>query len=187
MHKKISSTKAFTLIELLVVIAIIGILSSVVVVNFTSGTKEARDAGRVRELYQIGHALQMYFSDNGEYPDNSDTDTNCSLHGVEWDKGHMDLGADDFLQLLVDDNTLSIVPRETMVIQDPSASECVYRYAKVDDPCGCTGTYAILYTACETGTCPVEGRPACCTDADWFEGSAEFDPYDILIFLEQPN
>lgn len=181
-------TKGFTLLELLVVIAIIGVLASIVTVNFVSGAREARDAGRVREVYQIGHALQMYFSNRGEYPDNTDTDENCSLHGIDWDQGHMVLGeGDGFLKPILDDDLLTSVPREKYDVKDPSGSSCVYRYARVEDPCGCEGTYAILYATCESNQCPVEGRPACCTDEAWFEGRDEFDPYDILIFLRQPD
>lgn len=180
--------RGFTLLELLLVIAIIGVLASIVVVNFLTGAREARDAGRVRELYQIGHALQMYVSNHGEYPDNTDADEDCLVHDVNWDKGHMALGVDDtFVQPLVDDKTLTATPRERADITDPSGSDCVYRYVKMEDPCGCEGTYAILYGTCETRNCPVEGRPACCTDVDWFEGTVESDAYDIFIFLEQPD
>jgi len=188
-NKSRTLKKGFTLIELLIVMAIIGILSSIVAVNFVSGSREARDARRVREVYQIGHALQMYYSETGEYPDNTDSDdAGCDLHGVTWDKGHIDLGATDtFIKPILDNDIVTTIPVELDAITDPSASTCLYRYAKVVNPCGCTGTYAILYAACEGNQCPVEGRPSCCTDAAWFEGTAEFDPYDIFIMLEEPE
>jgi len=180
--------KGFTLLELLIVISIIGILSSIVVVNFANGSKQARDARRVQEVYQIGHALQMYYSDEGKYPDNTDSDDeSCSLHGITWDKGHLSSGVDDFIKPIIDEGIITVIPVEISDVTDPSESACVYRYAKVVDPCGCDGTYAILYATCESNQCPIEGRPACCTDADWFEGTAEFDPYDILIMLEEPE
>lgn len=175
----------FTLIELLVVIAIIGILASVVVVNFATGAREARDAKRVQELYQIGHALQIYYSEKGVYPDNTDTDAACNLHGIAWDAGNLALGADDFVKPLIDEKALSSTPREWTDIKDPSGSSCVYRYAKVENPCGCSGTYAILYGACETDSCPIGERPACCTDVAWFEAGVGYDEYDVAIFLKQ--
>lgn len=187
-NKKNSLNEGFTLLELLVVMAIIGILASIVIVNFSSSSAEARDARRVREVYQIGHALQMYYSDKGEYPDNTDSDdAGCSLHGITWDKGHIDLGDDDFIKQILDEGIISMMPVEMNDITDPSGSDCLFRYAKVDNPCGCTGTYAILYATCESNQCPIEGRPACCTDPNWFEGTAEFDPYDIFIMLEEPG
>lgn len=184
----LSKAEGFTLLELLIVMAIIGILASIVAVNFVSGSREARDARRVREVYQIGHALQMYYAEEGKYPDNTDSnDTGCDLHGVTWDKGHTDLGADDFIKPILDNDLVTTIPVELNTITDPSDSTCLYRYAKVVNPCGCTGTYAILYAACEGNQCPVEGRPSCCTDVTWFEGAAEFDPYDILIMLKEPE
>jgi len=183
-----NTNKGFTLLELLVVMAIIGILAAVVMVNFASGSREARDARRVREVYQIGHALQMYYSSQGEYPDNTDSnDADCDLHGVTWDKGHFDLGVDDFIKPIIDEDIVTVIPVELDDITDPSESDCLFRYAKVVDPCGCEGTYAILYAACEGNQCPIEGRPSCCTDAGWFEGTAEFDPYDIFIMLKEPD
>jgi type II secretion system protein G len=60
--------RGFTLIELLVVIAIIGILSSIVIVSLTSARAKARDAKRVSELKEIQTALEVYYTNNGEYP-----------------------------------------------------------------------------------------------------------------------
>ncbi len=60
--------KGFTLIELLVVIAIIGILSSVLMVNFIGVRQRARDAQRKTHLKQLQSAFEVYRSDNGHYP-----------------------------------------------------------------------------------------------------------------------
>ncbi|MCL5795363.1 MAG: type II secretion system protein GspG [Patescibacteria group bacterium] len=60
--------KAFTLVELLVVIAIIGILSSVVVVNYSSSKAKARDAKRKTDLMTIQSALELYYADKKTYP-----------------------------------------------------------------------------------------------------------------------
>lgn len=64
------STRGFTLIELLVVIAIIGILASVVLASLNASREKARDVTRVSQLVEIKKALEIYFIDNGEYPDN---------------------------------------------------------------------------------------------------------------------
>ena len=61
--------KGFTLIELLVVIAIIGLLSTLAVVALNSAREKARDAKRVSDVKQVQTALELYYSDNQQYPD----------------------------------------------------------------------------------------------------------------------
>lgn len=62
------SQQGFTLIELLVVIAIIGILTSVLMVNFIGVRQRARDAQRKTTMKQLQSAFELYRSDNGKYP-----------------------------------------------------------------------------------------------------------------------
>ena len=63
-----SLSRGFTLIELLVVIVIIGILASLLMVNFIGIRARARDAQRKSDLRQIQSALELYRSDSGSYP-----------------------------------------------------------------------------------------------------------------------
>jgi prepilin-type N-terminal cleavage/methylation domain-containing protein len=65
---KQNSHKAFTLIELLVVIAIIALLASIVLVALGSARVKSRDAKRVADLTAVNNALELYYSDNGHYP-----------------------------------------------------------------------------------------------------------------------
>lgn len=60
--------RGFTLIELLIVVAIIGILSTLIMVNFIGIRQRARDAQRKSNLRQIQSALELYRSDIGSYP-----------------------------------------------------------------------------------------------------------------------
>ncbi len=60
--------KGFTLVELLVVIAIIGLLSTLAVVALGSARAKARDARRISDIKQIQTALELYFADQGTYP-----------------------------------------------------------------------------------------------------------------------
>ena len=64
--KKIS--QGFTFIEMLVVVVIIGILSAVGVANFRVANQKARDGRRQGDLEQIRAALEMYRTDQHQYP-----------------------------------------------------------------------------------------------------------------------
>jgi len=179
--------KGFTLIELLIVIAIIGILAGAILFNSVKGAKQARDAVRTQELYQISQALHLYYSGFGEYPPVTDDKDKCNIHGKKWDAGNVNLGDDEFIEQLVHQGFLDYVPRERSDILDPEGSDCVYRYSIITNPCDkqCNGRYAILYAACETNTCPKGEIPACCLGSSWPEGQGDNDAKDIVIFLKQ--
>ena len=67
MQKK--KNKGFTLIELLVVIAIIGILAAIGLSALTSARAKARDSKRKSDLREVSTALELYYADNGYYPE----------------------------------------------------------------------------------------------------------------------
>lgn len=71
--KKSKLNKGFTLVELLVVISIIGILTTLLMVNFVGTREKANDSKKVQDLNSIKNALRMYYNDNQSYP----TGTNC--------------------------------------------------------------------------------------------------------------
>ncbi|MDP2951276.1 MAG: type II secretion system protein [bacterium] len=185
-----NKSKGFTLIELLVVIAIISTLASVVLLTSQRGMGRSRDARRIQELYQLAQSLQLYLADHNEFPAVSDlNDPNCILHNTTWDAGNIALGeSDPFVQPVFDANFMgNIQTKEWTPLTDGWGNSCIYRYAKVEDPCDgqCTGTYAILYAACEEDSCPRNERPACCNGSSWLEGTGEVDDRDITIFLKQ--
>lgn len=61
--------RGFTLIELLVVVAIISLMSSIVLSSINSARQKARDAQRVAHLREIRTALELFYTNNGAYPD----------------------------------------------------------------------------------------------------------------------
>lgn len=65
LHKK---NRGFTLIELLVVITIIGILATLSAVFLKDVPKKARDARRLSDFNEIRNALELYYTDNNNYP-----------------------------------------------------------------------------------------------------------------------
>lgn len=60
--------KGFTLIELLIVIAIIGLLATLAIVSLTTAQQKARDTKRLADVKQIQNAVELYFSEIGNYP-----------------------------------------------------------------------------------------------------------------------
>lgn len=85
--KDTKTTKAFTLIELLVVIAIIGILSSVVLAAISSARESARDTRRLQDMRQIQTALEMFYNDNGHYPNNTRASGNSGYEDSSLNNG----------------------------------------------------------------------------------------------------
>lgn len=79
--------KGFTLIELLVVIAIIGLLSTLAVVALGNARVKARDSKRLSDLKQMQTALELYYTDQSNYPQTSgalgSTDFAC-LNNAGW-------------------------------------------------------------------------------------------------------
>lgn len=81
----LKKNKGFTLIELLVVVAIIGVLSSVVLSSLNSARGKGNDARRLSDIKQISNALELYYNDNGIYP-NVGWPDNTSIN-TSWNNG----------------------------------------------------------------------------------------------------
>ncbi|GAC1413966.1 MAG: hypothetical protein NVSMB66_6800 [Candidatus Doudnabacteria bacterium] len=67
-QKQQPKNKAFTLLELLIVISIIGLLASIVIASASKARLSARNSKRITDLKQIQTALELYYNDNGGYP-----------------------------------------------------------------------------------------------------------------------
>lgn len=59
------SARGFTLIELLIVVAILGVLASVVLINFIGPQKAARDTKRESAIRQYQTALEIFANSHG--------------------------------------------------------------------------------------------------------------------------
>lgn len=60
--------QGFTLVELLVVIAIVGLLASLILVNFQQSAHRSKIARANLDLQQLKTAFQAYYNDRNDYP-----------------------------------------------------------------------------------------------------------------------
>jgi prepilin-type N-terminal cleavage/methylation domain-containing protein len=63
-----NTSHGFTLMELLVTIAIIGFLSSIILSNLQTARTKALASQKPQIVKQYRNALELYYSDNGNYP-----------------------------------------------------------------------------------------------------------------------
>jgi general secretion pathway protein G len=72
--------RGFTLIEMMIVVAIIAILVSIVVPNFIRARAQAQTAACEANLKEIATAIELYQTDNDQYPASGTVDgTNTAL------------------------------------------------------------------------------------------------------------
>ncbi len=67
-----SRRSGFTLIELLVVLAIVSVLLSIVTPRYMRQADRAKEAALMENLNGLRHALDLYYSDQGVYPETLD-------------------------------------------------------------------------------------------------------------------
>lgn len=66
--------KGFTLIELLIVIAIMGVLAAASLAYLNNARQSARDTTRIQQATEILKAVEIYYTENGAYPDDGTGD-----------------------------------------------------------------------------------------------------------------
>ena len=79
----------FTLIELLVVIAIIGLLSTLSILALNQARARARDAKRISDVRQIQTALELYYNDEGDYPETDKVKAGRSISSSSGDRVYL--------------------------------------------------------------------------------------------------
>lgn len=92
LRKNISG--GFTLIEILVAVSIISILMAVATVSYINVQRKSRDIRRKTDLEKVRQALEVFYADNGAYPDEAVNDRiSCVTNG---DRLTMDSSAIDW-------------------------------------------------------------------------------------------
>ncbi len=87
------NTRGFTLIELLVVIAILGILGAILFVTIGGSPQQgARDSRRISDIGNMQLALELYNTDNEQYPGSLSGLTPDYIGGVPADPQDGDSG-----------------------------------------------------------------------------------------------
>jgi general secretion pathway protein G len=82
MKKKLRYNKGFSLIEILVVATIIGLLAAGAAISYGQFMKQSRDAKRKTDLEQVRAALEMYRSNNNNYPSGDWSSLGTALTGA---------------------------------------------------------------------------------------------------------
>ncbi|MDX1765579.1 MAG: type II secretion system protein [Candidatus Saccharimonadales bacterium] len=121
----------FTIVELLIVIVVIGILAALVLNTFSGIQERARDTERRTDINSLSTQLEVYYADNGGYPDGSTAGFEITTTNLP--------GMDDEARYDPNGNLVNLA-------SDPdSATDNQYHY----NPTGCT---AGLCTTFELGT-----------------------------------
>lgn len=76
--------EGFTIVELLIVIVVIGILAALVLNTFQGVQQRARDTERKTDVNALHTQVEVFYNDNGYYPDGSTYALNtANLPGVD--------------------------------------------------------------------------------------------------------
>lgn len=123
-----SSRDGFTLIEILVVMAIIGSLVSLIGGNFITSRLRARDSQRQNDLQQVQRALEVYYNDHAQYPEES----GGQMTDASWGSPFTDLNGTVFMAQLPSDPRDPVTQYQYEV--DNNANPQKYRlYARLEN------------------------------------------------------
>lgn len=74
----------FTIIELLIVIVVIAILAAITIVAYNGIQQRARDAQRQSDIKTIVKVLELYYTENGYYPNRNTYTPGSTLINSGW-------------------------------------------------------------------------------------------------------
>ncbi|MBC5809462.1 MAG: prepilin-type N-terminal cleavage/methylation domain-containing protein [Candidatus Eremiobacteraeota bacterium] len=76
-----TSQDGFTLVELMVVVAIIALIAGIIIPNYVHARRQASVTDTQANLKQIATALELYFADHHDYPNQSSVSVTPTLFG----------------------------------------------------------------------------------------------------------
>ena len=134
--------RGFTLVELLIVISIIGILSTIVYINWSNAQLKARDNKRKADLQAVSSALVLYYADNKYFiakPSSGGTPVSGQRIGFNVSE----------LTLLETKNYISDLPEDPLN-QIGAEKACKYLYLQNNDDGIKPQQYKLLSTSAES-------------------------------------
>jgi len=81
MYTRYRLKSGFTIVELLIVIVVIGVLAAITIVAYNGIQSRGRDVQRLTEMDRFKKALEIYYVDNGVYPECTAGDNVCTSTG----------------------------------------------------------------------------------------------------------
>jgi prepilin-type N-terminal cleavage/methylation domain-containing protein len=116
MKKIIKKNWAFTLIELLVTISVIGVLTTILMINFVGSRERAKNSQKVQNLKVMKNALRLYYNDYQTYPEDGEIEgsidpayipTSIYSEIGAWTYSQLD-GGDAFIVRVILDNGVGV-------------------------------------------------------------------------------
>jgi len=125
-----SAQRGFTLVELMVVVAIIAMIAGIIIPNYVHARRQAAVSDSEANLKQIATALELYYTDNLQYPVGNQADVDPQLFGGETNPYLNSTPVDDIgrLDYLYSVNTPTGGP-PSYIVQD----QAVYDPASLDN------------------------------------------------------
>lgn len=133
--------RGFTLIELIVVIGILAVLASglIAILNPFAQFQKTQDAKRKSDLSQVQKSLEVYYQDNGRYPDNPSA-ADYRIKGLDGDPVSWGQSWQPYINILPKDPNAS----KRYVYVATSNGQGYYLYASLDregkDPQACNSS-----------------------------------------------
>lgn len=139
MHIRTPHNRGFTIVELLIVIVVIAILAAVTIVAYNGIQSRAKDSQRLADIAAITKALELYKTQNGQYP----AAVGNSVGG--WEISSNPNGNQPFLKSIVDSGTVSSIPVDPVNTGDMNTGGSkIYAYYR----------YAAGYAGCDASRGP---------------------------------
>lgn len=134
-RRMVSNKKGFTLIEIIVAMMILAILSVGLLGNFFNTPPKARDAKRKAALRQILNSLEIYYSDNGVYPEEVSNQISCDgTNAIGWGASFTCDG-EVYMSKLPDDPSSNQTYYYELVGTDRQGFRIYARLENTDDKC----------------------------------------------------
>ena len=170
--EKYKYKKAFTLIELLTVVSILGLLMSAILVSTEATKKKARDAKRYANINVIKRALDIYYVDNNQYPE--------EVGAGDFEYSYTD--PDNFLSALVNGGYLQEAPVDPVNSEDESMYYFYKRYVANEHGCDVSFGHSYILGVINLETLTEVDRP---NSKNYIPSCGDYlsldDVYDYLV------